>query len=578
MAIYSVEFFSNRSYLLEAIETIASRHNIEVETTYSKNNIYLQTHQDEELLKILGEELPISFFMGSFKNVESMPQEASFLNTKREDLGLCPRCVARVLDKECFDFMLRCSVCRNDEEDILRVEGSEQKSPEEIVKEIVKSIKNSKTVTLKNKSRDITISKDKNPTSTQILALNISQIGSEFHIGEDEAILLNSIERPVVALETKEESSLKKQGINIFDVALCADALSYIILRELALEDIKYIYVSQSTKDVFRAFSINEKRFFTTPSRAFLPYINECNRDRLSVFDRFGAQSSGGKVVVDTIEKLELVGVEEVVCSKDRSQEIEHSNKKVISDIEAVTECMKDTHDEDKLVVSSYLSLNSENSGLQLFSNERSKQIFRFASVPHDALLILEGMAQVSEKTSHLIDKYKESYKDEFSEVVQLLNNNQRYSSNLKYIFGVLGQFISPKADVDMYEHIYNMALGYRSEGGLKIDMKLSMINDSYIFDWQKSLSSILSFKLADAPKEMIAYSLFESFSDFLVDNVSEMCKQSNTKSVILSGSFLSNKIFTKRVIKHSTNIFDPKISREFPIDGASLALGGVYA
>ncbi|MFW6308112.1 MAG: hypothetical protein ACOC08_05665, partial [Campylobacterales bacterium] len=112
MAIYSVEFFSNRSYLLEAIETIASRHNIEVETTYSKNNIYLQTHQDEELLKILGEELPISFFMGSFQSVESMPQEASFLNTKREDLGLCPRCVARVLDKECFDFMLRCSVCR----------------------------------------------------------------------------------------------------------------------------------------------------------------------------------------------------------------------------------------------------------------------------------------------------------------------------------------------------------------------------------------------------------------------------------------------------------------------------------
>ena len=359
---------------------------------------------------------------------------------------------------------------------------------------------------------------------------------------------------------------------------MARDALSYIYLRELAKEDIAYLYVQRSKKHILKAYSINERRFFTTPNATFLPYIEMCDKEKLSVFGEYGALASGGELKADRLSSLELVGVDEVVCSNEASKKVEHSNKKIITDLEAATACFKDEFFSEGLVVSSYLSLDSEDSGLLLSSSEKTRRIFRFASVPHDPTLILEGMAQVSEKTSRLIDRYKEVYKDEFAEVVKLLNNNQSYSSSLSDIFGVLGQFISPKEGVDSYEHIYNMALGYSSEGGLKIDMKLSMINDSYIFDWQKSLSSILSFKLADAPKEMIAYSLFESFSDFIVDNISEICKQSATKSVLLSGSLLSNKIFTKRVIKHSTNVFDPKISRKFPTDGVSLSLGGVYA
>lgn len=603
MAIYSLRFTLQKTTIKNYITHLLKDKGLDCEVRQSGEFIYFKTSQDEEVLTLLGAKLPVSLFMGGFEVSGDFPEDAVTTDTK-DDLSICPTCVEELLDKTSQDYLnplKHCMFCgavdilEGVTSPKLRLSGFESTDGEAVLKKSVEIFEQTGALSIQTHHGDITVFKAFDAACNYALGLSSGALSRYFWMNEEENRMLGSLEKPVLELETKDVSDAKKSGFNIFKAAVADDAMTYMFLYFLKQQrDTAVCFVKQGqhtdnrlyfTDAVLKtaasrleAYSNTGLRFITAGSRGVVPLVFsvEEQADKLSLFGGIATQQQGAEVETDSLKNITLKEVESVVMDMEGNYAIEHGTVKTLARDDAFLLFVKNyLHQED--FISCYLSLNSERSSLMLLSQGKPRKILDFASIPFDITVIFNGLEQQSDTAIKLLGNYKEKFQDEYNALLDILNNEEKYVASLRDIFGVFGLLIDPSQTFDPYACLYNNALGYSSEGGLKIDMKLVKINDRYLFDWQKSLMSIISFKLADVSGEMIAYSLFESFCDFINENIIEVKKQSNLENVYLGGCFLSNKIFTKRLLKHSSNIYKPNIPH-LPLEGVVQSIGGIYA
>ena len=71
---------------------------------------------------------------------------------------------------------------------------------------------------------------------------------------------------------------------------------------------------------------------------------------------------------------------------------------------------------------------------------------------------------------------------------------------------------------------------------------------------------------MAGVEDTMIAYSFFESLSDFITDNVNTIKKEIKSNDLIICGNLFANSILLSKIGKNLKNI-NLHIPKEYPLD-----------
>jgi len=602
MATYSLEFFSNKNYIKKYIDFLIDRENIDAKTALYKDEIKISTTQDEKLLELLGSKLPLSVFMGEFSSCDDFSGERVYVDEGRVELSICPNCLEELFDKNStsyLDYKKCCELCGSEEfcSDSLElaVTGSDIDGlqSEDMYKKIADMFLQKGSLFFNGIYGDMTLFSEYEEGCTYAFTLNPEDVKEQFFISNEELVLLNALERPIVSLQTKPGSILAESGVPYFYLSVANESLLYILLYFMKKVGVGFVYAKNGKfsdlevtikgttgkrRESLKMGVNGKNRYIIDGDRALAPIriTIKDTQDKLSVFGKWGALLSEEIVYADRLDRLSMIGVDKVITDLNSPANISHANTVKIPKDDASARAVA-IFEEKKSFMNCYLSLENPDSALGLYVKGRYRRVLEVASIPFSSETIFSGLTKSAKVPEKLLENYKNSFEEEFGMCEGILCDKQRFSSSLKSIFGVLGVFISPLGGLDSaYERVYHSALFFNGESGVKIDMSVVRINDKYMFDWQKSLASILSFKLAGVHKDMLSYSLFESFSDFINENIIELKKQSGLDELYLNGSFIANSIFTKRVLKHAGATYTPHISRKLPLEGVSLALGGL--
>lgn len=108
------------------------------------------------------------------------------------------------------------------------------------------------------------------------------------------------------------------------------------------------------------------------------------------------------------------------------------------------------------------------------------------------------------------------------------------------------------------------------------VDFVIREDKGSFYIDWQKALASLMSYRLAGDNEKIISFSMIESFSEFIENQVSKISTKFNTNNVVITGDFLSNTVLTGRILKHLSryNVFTNTL---LPVSHENFVLGGMF-
>ncbi len=117
------------------------------------------------------------------------------------------------------------------------------------------------------------------------------------------------------------------------------------------------------------------------------------------------------------------------------------------------------------------------------------------------------------------------------------------------------------------YKEFESYAHSYNSKSGIQIDMKLFKYKDKNYLDYRKIAHSIFSYKLADVDNALLAFSFYESLSEFIKNSIEEINKDIESKNIILCGDIIVNSILLSKLDKELSNNFTLVIPKNYPID-----------
>lgn len=117
------------------------------------------------------------------------------------------------------------------------------------------------------------------------------------------------------------------------------------------------------------------------------------------------------------------------------------------------------------------------------------------------------------------------------------------------------------------YLDFENAAFNCNVKSGIQIDMKLIKIDGMNYLDYRRVIQSIMSYKMADVSNEILAYSFYESLSEFLSNQISALNKEFNFKDIILCGNMFSNSLLLEKANKSFSKTFNVIIPKEYPLD-----------
>ncbi len=84
--------------------------------------------------------------------------------------------------------------------------------------------------------------------------------------------------------------------------------------------------------------------------------------------------------------------------------------------------------------------------------------------------------------------------------------------------------------------------------GGVKVDTLVIEQNGRYLFDGRRLLRSVMSYRIAGVPRDVLARSVFESLGDFAADAVRRLVKDWKAEAIVCAGDlFAANNILRVR-------------------------------
>lgn len=507
--IYKIEFKSTNSYYKMIIESLVEEFRIDAQVKQCKGYILIicddSEQKIEDFFKYLGENLPLSIFMGKSEVVDFY-DESQVL--KEQDViqnvaNLSTSEIKRILKFNSeIDFSNGINKIKNG--DILKLETHN----------------GYKDIFLPSKK--IREDFEAKGEEVKLLICDLSKVQELVSVNQKDLQLLCSIERPLVKLKFTILNNQNKEysSTDFIYAKLPDDKETILFANALKNSGISYIpYVKEeSLQDGIKVTYFNDENIIVSGDKSLFPKY-DYNLDEKYISSKEFFDKNGG-VPKATIKAL---------------------NKRI------------------KPIIGVYFSRFSNESSI--FVNIPGKGFKEIICIPNAIYDIENGLDEISsidENTLRLVENYKKKF-SEFFEIKLPKEDANGFETIMDFCAYILGY-----KDAKEFE---NLAFQYNSKSGIQIDMKLLKIDGVNYLDYRKIVQSIMSYKMADVDNRMLAYSFFESLSDLIKNNINDISKEINTKDVILCGDMFDNSILLSKVYDGLNKTFDILIAKDIPLD-----------
>ena len=632
--IFEIEFNSNKSYIKDLIIATAKVVDIIVEVSQDNKKIYIVADKDdiklEDFLLQLEQRLPASIYMEQSKHYFSDKKpdikDIETINLPHS-IALCPTCQKEIFDissprfyypftscngcgakhpfllkypfvreNTLMSFFHPCSSC-NDElesnpfrESYPLISCSECGIPIKMLDKNSERIANTKGEYLKlfevtakalDKGKVLLVKTLNgyrkfykantnliNP-NTILMICDANRLNSHLMLIPQEFNAILSIERPLLRVATKSQEIKEFFPHNTL-VKYPDEGFSILIAKELSKLGVDYICYEEASKSEDADYLVDFDLPITTQEDCKL-FVNQdsklfVNGERLIY--PLQVENPKGRVVVankklissNIADNLELFDIEpkDYYLQKGDNRVFTTNRVREFSPVKA-----------------SVISVVAENSLLEdkavaiYFENELHFSYYNGKSVVDvlnpsyfNSQNVLGHIRLLREGSDRLVENYKKSFPNEYNRLFTLGKNEEFF----KVVAIALG------LEDESIEAISSESLHFMGKGGIQIDTKLS----DNKFDYIAFLASILSYKVANVENNLICYSIYESFGDYIGDIVNQISQKVDTKNIILSGTAFANQPLYARIQKN-LSLYNILTNKNIPINKESALYGAQY-
>jgi len=449
-----------------------------------------------------------------------------------------------------------------------------------------------------------------------VLITNPEKINEMVYINEKEFKVLASQEKPIVNLQIRESSDIFNYTDEYQLKFKLPDDPIFIILAQYLKEiGIDFAFVKEIEEEEFNKIEkgidfdlpiINKQKdlemfvaqgkiLIKDGEKSILPIILKTNKNlnTLSIAKDYAAIYIGeNEYLIDKksriLENLENLNpnLENVNLLNGEYEyiPISYKNQKSFKDYEGAFYSVLAEHNIiDEPFIGIYLSMNNNSIIAAKTKSKKIKPIIKLLPLKiykdrkNSLRYVLEEIANLDEEGKRLISNYIKKFPFKFEDGETNYQESQNISDVLdliSFIIGINNDFnISKEINIKNFE---SKALNFIEKRGLMIDFVIIEKDNEFLLDWRKMIRSIISYKLADTPNEILAFSFFESLENFLLDKVNLVRRDLKIENVVLAGNFFGLPVFTGKMLKHlhHYNVF---MNERLPIDNINISFGGIF-
>lgn len=507
--IYEITFNSKSQYIKNLIVSLIKESNIEASCEQNSQYIYIITQDSsekiEEFFKQLEVRLPLSIFMESSKIIEKIPEGTDFLESNS---------VEPVLSL-------------NNDEVIKLIQTNDDSQ-----KENAKKILSGEIVSIKTSSGECYFAKPSKENleqlktysnSVNMFIANTNAFETLFTLNQKDVQLLCSIERPLVKLKLNFQANMQSQysTTNTIYAKMPYDKATFLLayeVKELGLDALIYCH-SNSKNDAIKVGYVDKRVFIIEGNSGLFPKYDYTSQQIFKTskeyFDFHG-----------TIFKAVL----------------SQYNKRTTPSIGV------------------YFTTANNNSEIAIYTPKQGAKTI--VSVPNIYLNLetnLEEISEIDENTPRLIENYKKKFPHLFENMNLVFKDSFGFESIINLVSYLL--------EIKNSQEFEALAFNYSAKSGINIDMKVIKIDGVNYLDYRRIVQSMLSYKLAGVTNDLLAFSFYESLSEFITNTVTQLKDEFHTSDVVLCGNMFANTTLLEKTYKALSKTFNVIIPKEYPLD-----------
>ncbi len=507
--IYEITFNSKSQYIKNLIVSLIKENNIEASCEQNSQYIYIITNDNaekiEEFFKKLEVKLPLSIFMESSKIIEKIPEGTDFLqtNTIKPVLSLNNEEVVKLIQNN---------------------DGSQQSNAKKILNgEIVTIQTSSGECYFAKPSKENQIQLESYSSSVNMFIANTNAFETLFTLNQKDVQLLCSIERPLVKLKLNFQANMQNQysPTNTIYAKMPYDKATFLLayeVKELGLDALLYCHTNPSNEAIKVGYV--DKRVF----------IIEGNSGLFPKYDYTSQQ-----IFQTSKEYFDFHGnIFKAVLSQ--------FNKRTTSSIGV------------------YFTTQNNNSEIAVYTPQHgNKAIVNVPNIYLNLATNLEEISEIDENTPRLIENYKKKFPHLFENVNLVFKDSFGFESIINLLAYVL--------EIKNSREFESLAFNYSAKSGINIDMKVIKIEGVNYLDYRRIVQSMMSYKLAGVTNDLLAFSFYESLSEFISNTVTQLKDEFHTNDVVLCGNMFANTTLLEKTYKALNKTFNVIIPKEYPLD-----------
>lgn len=505
--LYKIEFFTTNFYYVNILEDLVKKFGINAKVQLYKDFILLSFDDEgskiEDFFKFLEPRLPISIFLGTSSVVED---------------------INPALRPHENHFIKEENILMTNE----NIKGILENSDADFLDTILKISKqeicefkidtNFIEVFLPNKT--IINNFENKKEEVNILITDLSILDELFDINMKEMQLLSSIERPLVKLKFKlgKNTNNEYSSSSYAYVKLPDDKQTLLFAKSLKQKDIKVIlYVDKNQNKNLKVTYNSEQNIIISGNKFLFPKYD----------------LNANKVFNDNFEYFEdNNGIYKATLAQ--------FGKRLVPS------------------VGIYFSLKSQDSKVKLnIPTKGLRDVIHVGDTPTNINALLDEIALIDEDRQRLVNNYKNKFPKLFED--NSTQNMHGFESLLLMCGKVLG--------INSAKEFEDFALSMNIKSGIQIDFKIMKVNNLNYLDYKKTVQSIMSYKMADVDNGTLAYSVFESLSEFICNYSDEISKEIKAKDIVLCGDMFANNILLSKTMKNLSKNYNVLLPKEYPLD-----------
>jgi len=637
--IFEMEFSSNKHYIANMIKAYAQAVDMKIEIIQTSKAITLVFNKENEKLEsfLLGldERLPASLFLGKSKHYfsETKPELSSIQEVHMPlNISLCPSCQKEMFDvsssryyypftscnncgsqhpfvtaypysraNSTMKFLVPCEGCQEEmKSNPLRKEypliscvecgislkmndgkseryANDKGSYRKLFEVSAAAITKGKTVLMKTSNgyrRFFKPTTDMKLTESILLIADAKALNTHMMMVTQEFNALLSIERPIVRVSTKSDEMKALYGSTAL-VKYPDDGMTMLLARELMNAGLDYIAYEEADADTYADFLVDfdipiepqkdtklfinqDTKFFICGERIVFPAVVTTHRDVVAVAHDLAAVRVKESMIIDAMEHFERMQTAKVNVLEGENFESGHSNEKRFGQFKGSMLSVLAEHD---TLNEKAIGIHFDDSLYFLYYN--GKEVINVVPPnPFEAESMFEHISHLREGSDRLVINYQKVYPEIFERLNHLSGDVD--------LFTVTAIMLGLKDE--SFEGISAEALSFLGKGGIQIDTR---VNDNR-FDNYAFLASIMSYQLGTVESELMCYSIYESFGDYISEIVSQLIEKTGAKNITLTGETLANQALYARIQRHMgrRNLIFPK---NYPIGKECAVHGAIY-